>query len=163
MIKKPLFFPLQSSAGPSALHILYPRNAKLLQPSNCHLEHTFPCLSCRRLYSELVFRALSLLSFLNPPLGTAPRGSTNSMPSWVQQHPSSRAELICGTHKANPASLQSPTLLGNHLWERNWLFLSIAGEPRNTSSTPLPLRNLQLKLACTHMMGHDKGNALQAP
>lgn len=115
MIKKPLFFPLQSSAGPSAPHILYPRNAKLLQPSNCHLEHTFPCLSRRRLYSELVFRALSLLSFLNPPLGTAPRGSTNSMSSWVQQHPFSRAELICGTQSkpslpAEPHCAQKPRL-----------------------------------------------------
>lgn len=126
MIKKPLFFPLQSSAGPSAPHILYPRNAKLLQSSNCHLEHTFPCLSRRRLYSELVFRALSLLSFLNPPLGTAPRGSTNSMSSaaaaslfqgWTHlRHTQSKPSLPAEPHCAQKPRLGEELAFPLHCW-----------------------------------------------
>lgn len=114
MIKKPPSSPpLCRSEQVPPLHSLYPRNAKQLHPPNCHRDHTFHCWSCRLLFSALLFRALNLLVFLNPPLGIALTCSTKSslISTLVQQRPFSGGENIWGTHKATSGSPQSPAAL----------------------------------------------------
>lgn len=143
-----------------------PQHCTFFTPQECRTTTSAIKLLLRTYFSMLKphviifrgdFQSFKLVTFFK----LTPRYSTKRFHNLdvlleQQEHSFPRTERVCGTQNGNPGSLQSPSVLRNHVGERNWFFISTPGHPRNTLSTALPLTNLQLTLTCTHMMQHDK-------